>query len=101
MLLIASLAVGNPASAQKAAPASSPDNLPDDMSMTDLQSLSCLGGGLFGSGVLYYWSDVLTAPVTGPIPPLLLAPTLAAGFIGGCSLLSNIAPGLFWIYRHL
>lgn len=74
---------------------------PYDMPVQEWQGLSCLwGGALAGFGVFYY-SDVLTVAATGVTNPLLLVPLIATGFIGGCSVGANAAPGLVWLYRKL
>jgi hypothetical protein len=70
------------------------------MPIQDWQSLSCLWGGVLGGLGVFYYSDVLTVATTGATNPLLLVPLVATGFLGGCSVGSNLAPGLLWIYRH-
>ena len=68
------------------------------MSMAEWQGVSCLwGGSLAGLGV-YYYSDVLAVAATGVTNPLLLVPLLATGFLGGCSVGANAAPGLYWLF---
>ncbi len=71
------------------------------MAIQDWQGLSCLWGGTLGGAGVFYYSDVLTAAATGVTNPLLLVPLIATGFIGGCSVGANAAPGFVWLYRHM
>jgi hypothetical protein len=32
--------------------------------------------------------------------PLLLVPLVATGFLGGCSVGANAAPGLYWLFHR-
>ncbi len=74
---------------------------PYGMSMPEWQGVSCLWGGtLAGIGVSYF-SDMLSVAATGMTNPLLLIPFIATGFVAGCSVASNAAPGLAWLYRSL
>jgi len=103
LLLATSLAAAPVASAQTA-PAVSPVVVgPYGMPVQEWQGLSCLWGGVVGGAGVFYYSDVLTAAVAGSGlgNPLLLVPLVAAGFLGGCSVGTNAAPGLTWLYRHL
>jgi hypothetical protein len=74
---------------------------PEGMSMPEWQGLSCLWGGVIGGAGVFYYSDVLTAAATGMTNPLLLVPLVATGFLGGCSVGANGAPGLVWLYRKM
>ena len=47
---------------------------------------------------VFYYSDVLAVAATGVTNPLLLVPLLATGFLGGCSVGANAAPGLYWLF---
>jgi hypothetical protein len=71
------------------------------MTIQEWQGVSCLWGGLVGGAGVFYYSDVLTAAVSGVTNPLLLVPLVATGFLGGCSVGANGAPGMTWLYRHL
>lgn len=74
---------------------------PYNMAIQDWQGLSCLWAGTLGGAGVFYYSDVLTVATTGAVNPLLLVPLIATGFIGGCSVGANAAPGLVWLYRHM
>ncbi len=59
--------------------------------------------GPFGMSIpewlgVFYYSDVLAVAATGATNPLLLIPLLATGFLGGCSVGANAAPGLVWLF---
>jgi hypothetical protein len=99
-IVAAALAVSSGASAQ---PASAPAIAtgPYGMAIQDWQGLSCLYGGVVGGLGVFYYSDVLTAAVSGTANPLLLVPLIATGFLGGCTVGANAAPGLVWLARHL
>ena len=71
------------------------------MPIQEWQGLSCLWGGVLGGAGVFYYSDVLVVAATGATNPLLLVPIVATGFLGGCSVGANAAPGLTWIARHL
>jgi hypothetical protein len=87
-------------SAQSAPAVSSTPPGPYGMPLQEWQGLSCLWGGtVAGSGVFYY-SDVLAVAATGATNPLLLIPLIATGFVAGCSVGANAAPGLTWIARQ-
>jgi hypothetical protein len=49
---------------------------------------------------VFYYSDVLAVAATGAANPLLLVPLIATGFLGGCSVGANGAPGLIWLLRQ-
>jgi hypothetical protein len=101
LLCLASLTVAQHAEAQPA-PASPPSATgPNGMSLQEWQGVSCLWGGVIGGVAVFYYSDVLTAAATGMTNPLLLVPLVATGFLGGCSVGANGAPGLTWLYRHM
>jgi len=98
LLLTASLAA-SPARAQQPPALTATPTGPYGMSMAEWQGVSCLwGGSLAGLGV-YYYSDVLAVAATGVTNPLLLVPLLATGFLGGCSVGANGAPGLYWLFH--
>ncbi len=101
LLLAASLAIPQAASAQSAVVAPSPAVGPYDIPLQEWQGLSCLWGGVIGGAGVFYYSDVLTVATTGATNPLLLVPLVAAGFVAGCSVGANSSPGLTWLYRHL
>jgi len=101
LLLAASLAAAPAASAQTAPAAPPVATGPYGMPVQEWQGLSCLWAGVVGGAGVFYYSDVLTAAVTGVTNPLLLVPLVATGFIGGCSVGANAAPGLVWLHRHL
>ena len=101
LLLAASLAIPQAASAQSAVVAPSPAVGPYDIPLQDWQGLSCLWGGVIGGAGVFYYSDVLTVATTGATNPLLLVPLVATGFVAGCSVGANSSPGLTWLYRHL
>jgi hypothetical protein len=101
LLCAASLTVPHAASAQPAPQAAPIVVGPDGMPIQEWQGLSCLWGGVLGGLGVFYYSDVLTAAVSGTTNPLLLVPIIATGFLGGCSVGANSAPGLTWIARHL
>jgi hypothetical protein len=101
LLLAASLAVPQAASAQNAPITAPPAIGPYGMPMQEWQGVSCLWGGVLGSAAVFYYSDVLTVAATGATNPLLLVPIVAAGFLGGCSVGANGSPGLTWLYRHM
>ena len=98
LLLAVSFVATAPAMAQQApAPQATPAG-PFGMSIPEWQGVSCLWGvSLAGLGVFYY-SDVLAVAATGATNPLLLIPLLATGFLGGCSVGANAAPGLVWLF---
>ena len=99
LLLAASLATAPALAQQPPALAATPTG-PYGMSMAEWQGVSCLwGGSLAGLGV-YYYSDVLAVAATGVTNPLLLVPLLATGFLGGCSVAANAAPGLYWLFHR-
>lgn len=104
-LCLAALVISSDARAQQQTPAqplSSPPAIgPGGMSMPEWQGLSCLWGGVVGGAGVFYYSDVLTAAATGMTNPLLLVPLVATGFLGGCSVGANGAPGLVWLSRKL
>ncbi len=74
---------------------------PYDMPIQAWQGVSCLYGGIIAGAGVFYYSDVLTVAVSGSTNPLLLVPLVATGFIGGCTVGANAAPGLVWLYRSL
>ena len=82
-------------------PVATPAIGPYGMPVQDWQGVSCLWGGVLGGLGVFYYSDVLTAGLTGMTNPLLLVPLVATGFLGGCSVGANSAPGLTWLYRHM
>ena len=71
------------------------------MAIQDWQGLSCLWAGALAAAGVFYYSDVLTVAATGATNPLLLVPLIATGFIGGCSVGANGAPGMVWLSRHM
>ena len=71
------------------------------MPIQNWQGLGCLWGGTLGAAGVFYYSDVLAVAATGATNPLLLVPLVATGFLGGCSVGYNSAPGLIWLYRHM
>ena len=98
MLMLAALAT--PVRAQQApAPPTPTPGGPFGMSMPEWQGLSCLWGGSLGAMGVFYYSDVLAVAATGVTNPLLLVPLVATGFLGGCSVGANGAPGLVWLFR--
>jgi hypothetical protein len=98
LLLLGASLVGAPALAQQPPALTATPTGPYGMSMAEWQGVSCLwGGSLAGLGV-YYYSDVLAVAATGVTNPLLLVPLLATGFLGGCSVGANAAPGLYWLF---
>jgi len=101
LLLAASLAIPQAASAQSAVASPSPAVGPYDIPLQEWQGLSCLWGGVIGGAGVFYYSDVLTVATTGATNPLLLVPLVATGFVAGCSVGANSSPGLTWLYRHL
>jgi hypothetical protein len=99
-LAAASLAGAPTASAQTAA--TPPVAIgPYGMPIQEWQGLTCLYGGVIGGTGVFYYSDVLTAAVSGAANPLLLVPLIATGFLGGCTVGANAAPGFVWLYQHL
>ena len=97
VLMLAALAT--PALAQQApAPPTPTPGGPLGMSMPEWQGLSCLWGGSLGALGVFYYSDVLAVAATGVTNPLLLVPLIATGFLGGCSVGANGAPGLVWLF---
>jgi len=101
LLLATSFATAPAASAQTAPEAPPVATGPYGMPIQEWQGLSCLWAGVIGGAGVFYYSDVLTAAVSGVTNPLLLVPLIATGFIGGCSVGANAAPGLVWLHRHL
>src|SRR5690242_13064688 len=98
LLLPAVFLAAAPARAQQSPTLSATPTGPYGMSMAEWQGVSCLwGGSLAGLGVFYY-SDVLAVAATGVTNPLLLVPLVATGFLGGCSVGANGAPGLVWLF---
>jgi hypothetical protein len=100
MLCAAWLATLLPASAQTAPGAAPVVTGPGGMAIQEWQGLSCLWGGVLGGAGVFYYSDVLAVAATGATNPLLLVPMIATGFLGGCSVGANSAPGLTWIARQ-
>src|SRR5437762_6745195 len=99
VLLLASSLAPSPALAQQAPTPPAPGG-PFGMSMPEWQGLSCLwGGSLVAMGVFYY-RDVLAVAATGVTNPLLLVPLIATGFLGGCSVGANAAPGPLCVFRR-
>ena len=97
VLMLAALAT--PVLAQQApAPPTPTPGGPFGMSMPEWQGLSCLWGGSLGALGVFYYSDVLAVAATGVTNPLLLVPMIATGFLGGCSVGANGAPGLVWLF---
>ncbi len=101
LLFAASLATAQVASAQTAPVTAPPAIGPYDMPIQEWQGVSCLWGGIIGGAGVFYYSDVLTVAATGMTNPLLLVPLVATGFVAGCSVGANAAPGLSWLARHL
>src|SRR5947207_9520415 len=97
VLLLASSLAPSPALAQQAPTPPAPGG-PFGMSMPEWQGLSCLWGGSLGAMGVFYYSDVLAVAATGVTNPLLLVPLIATGFLGGCSVGANGAPGLVWLF---
>ena len=100
LLLAALLAIASPATAQQAPSLSATPTGPYGMSMAEWQGVSCLWGGGLGAAGVFYYSDVLAVAATGAANPLLLVPLVATGFLGGCSVGANGAPGLIWLLRQ-
>ncbi len=100
-LCAALLSAPNAASAQGMPLTAPPAIGPHDMPIQEWQGVSCLWGGMLGGAGVFYYSDVLTVAATGVTNPLLLVPLVATGFVAGCSVGANSAPGLTWLYRHL
>ena len=79
-----------------ASPGHADDALPDGatpaMTLTEFQSLSCLGVGTVSA---------TTATVLIILSPLeaLTAPVIAGAFAAGCGVGAVAAPGVRWIYR--
>ena len=89
------------ASAQSAPVIStSPPPGPYGMPLQEWQGISCLWGGTVAGSAVFYYSDVLAVAATGATNPLLLIPLIATGFVAGCSVGTNSAPGLTWIARQ-
>jgi hypothetical protein len=101
LLCAGCLAASRAASAQTAPQVAPVVTGPGDMPIQEWQGLSCLWGGVLGGTGVFYYSDVLVVAATGATNPLLLVPIIATGFLGGCSVGANAAPGLTWIARHL
>jgi hypothetical protein len=99
LVVSASLVTATPAPAQAPAIATGPNG----MSLQEWQSLSCIWGGALGSGLAFFYNDIIVEAVTGAVlaSDLLLVPVMATGFLAGCSVGSSAAPGLVWLYRHL
>jgi len=100
LLLTALLAIASPATAQQPPSLSATPTGPYGMSMAEWQGVSCLWGGSLGALGVFYYSDVLAVAATGVTNPLLLVPLVATGFLGGCSVGANGAPGLIWLLRQ-
>jgi len=100
LLLAGSLGAASPAAAQQPPSLSSTPTGPYGMAMAEWQGVSCLWGGGLGALGVFYYSDVLAVAATGVTNPLLLVPLVATGFIGGCSVGANAAPGLIWLLRQ-
>jgi hypothetical protein len=101
VLCAASLTVPHAASAQMATGTTPVVTGPGGMPIQEWQGLSCIWGGVLGGSGVFYYGDVLAVAATGATNPLLLVPLVATGFLGGCSVGANAAPGLTWIARHL
>lgn len=72
--------------------------LPPDTTYPEFQGLGCIAGGaVVALGVVTYVELVAAAAAIGAAPPLIVA----TGFAFGCSVGALMAPGLWWIYRHL
>lgn len=72
------------------------------MDSSQFQGLACMGTGLLGGLVAYAYTDLLV--VTGTVvvnPVVVFAPAVLTGFAFGCSIGSNVAPGLFWLHAKL
>jgi hypothetical protein len=100
-LCVAALTVPQLAAAQTAPEVAPPAIGPEGMAIQEWQGVSCLWGGVIAGWGVYYYSDVLTAAVSGVTNPLLLVPLIATGFVGGCSVGYNSSPGWVWLTRHL
>jgi len=100
LLLTALVAIASPATAQQPRSLSATPTGPYGMSMAEWQGVSCLWGGSLGALGVFYYSDVLAVAATGVTNPLLLVPLVATGFLGGCSVGANGAPGLIWLLRQ-
>ena len=97
-LCLAASVAAAPAMAQTAPP---PPTGPNGMPLQEWQGVSCLWGGVIAGAGVFYYSDVLTVAATGAVNPLLLVPLVATGFVAGCSVGANSAPGLTWLYRKM
>ena len=98
-LCFAALAVPQVAAAQTAPEVAPPSIGPYGMPIQEWQGVSCLWAGVLAGAGVFYYSDVLAVAATGATNPLLLVPLIATGFIGGCSVGANAAPGLVWLTR--
>lgn len=101
-MIILMLVVGQAAWADSPTPpVDGPPQL-QTMDNSQLQGLACIGTGVFGALIAYAYTDLLV--VTGTVmvnPVVIFAPVVATGFAFGCSIGSNVAPGLFWLHAKL
>jgi hypothetical protein len=98
VLFAASLCTAPPAAAQETPQPTGPFQ----MSMQEWRGLSCLWGGVFGGGAVFYYSDVLAVAAIGTTTsPILLVPLVATGVLSGCSFAADVSVGLIWLWRQL
>lgn len=80
------------------APATPPAAWRASTTLAEIQGLSCLGGGVFGSTLSFAYSEVILGAAAGGAS-LALVPVMAMTFAIGCSVGATAAPGLVWLYR--
>lgn len=62
-----------------------------------LGGLNCLMFGAIGATSVYVYYDILMVAVSGYVNPVLLIPTMTAGFIAGCSIGNTLTPGIIYL----